>query len=133
MSKIEHDSVNNILRIVPDDKLAQQNTQQPTEQAKAEEKKKLRGFILTYVETQEAMENYQKTGQEDQHRLMPVLSENEQSAVDFVRSKGLFPMRIYTYEYILLQKRLIEQVAQDNNLELIVSDVFDNQHATRQD
>lgn len=136
MSTTQYDPVNNVLKIVRDDKSnppqygVNLSTQNPTTTdgvSPEAKKQKLRGFILSFVETQEAFDQYQKTNQEDQHRLMPVMSENQENAIAFVRSKGFFPIRIYTYEYILLQKRLIEEVAQNNNLEIEVQDIFNQQ------
>lgn len=145
MSKTEYDPKENVLKIVSSGK--DENTENLIEQAKqnipqesslnpslnsekqntnATEERQLRGFVITYGDNQEEVDEYQQ-GKAQKLQLAPVLASNEQEAVNFLRNQGKLPISILSYELLKAQLKLIEEIAEAEKVKLVHLDIFNFQ------
>ena len=88
-----------------------------------EAKRKLRGFIITIANSQEEVEAMQR-GESRQFNMSPVLAENEQAAINAVEGNGQIVLSIANLELLSLQVKLLEDLAVNQNIELIKEDLF---------
>lgn len=85
------------------------------------QKLKQRGFIIQTVDSQEELDKMMAGEQTaNSISISPVLAENEDQAVSFIRSKGKIPLNILSYEMIHFQSKLLTDLAEQSNIELIV-------------
>lgn len=87
--------------------------------------RKLRGFSIMTVANEEELKAYQE-GKNPNVNLSPVLAENEQEALEIVR-KNAIPVNVSNYEFLKLQLKLIEDLANKENIDLITLDLFNVQ------
>lgn len=81
----------------------------------------LRGFIVNITNSEEEAEMIRQNGQSEV-QLMPLLANNEQEAIDFVKSQGKVPLSVTPYEYLKFQVALLEQLSQHEGIMLINED-----------
>jgi hypothetical protein len=106
MSTTTYDPENNVLHINKDD-----------------EKRKLRGFILTIANSQADAEAVMQ-GDHNKMQLAPVMAPNEEEAIKLLGSQGKVVLGIASYEYLLFQKSLIEDLSKHQDIELVSLDLF---------
>lgn len=84
-------------------------------------KLKQRGFIIQTVDSQEEL-NKMMAGEQTGNSISisPVLADNEDQAIEFLRTKGKIPINILSYEMIHFQSKLLNELAEKSNIELIV-------------
>lgn len=144
MSTTEYDSKENVLKIVSSEKkenteqliekakqnspqtLSTQDTSSVGEQSQKTEGRQLRGFVITYGNTQEEVDEYQQ-GRAQKLQLAPVLASNEQEAINFLRNQGKLPITILSYELLKAQLKLIEEIATEEKVKLVHLDIFNFQ------
>lgn len=103
MTQLIHDAENNILHIMK----------------KPQEKLKMRGFIIQVVDNKEEAEQVTQ-GNLQQIKLAPVLAPDEEKALEVISSQGRIAISITTYEYLKLQCELLEDLAKQSNMVLLV-------------
>lgn len=95
---------------------------------KVSEKRELKGYILTVTDDADDIERL-KNGQfplnNDKVKLFPALALNDDDAINAAYSKGFTVIHISPYEYIKFQLELIENVAENSNVKIVVNnDMF---------
>lgn len=109
MSKIiSYDEINNVLHI---------STEKPKEL-----KKSLRGFVISLADNQEEAKLIE-SGDYTALKLAPVLAMEEQEAIDFIEAQGKIPLTVVSYEYLKIQMELLEDLAQKEDITLIVDNI----------
>jgi hypothetical protein len=103
--KFEYDPVSNTL-----------NLGKSEEEVK---RQKARGFIVQLVSNEEELEQLKATGNGQLIKLLPILSNTEQNAAEFAQNNGAIVIGVLNYEMLKLQAELIENLAKQQNIELV--------------
>lgn len=90
--------------------------------------RQLKGFILTVtndVSDIERLKNGMFPIQSDKIKLFPALAGNDEEAIQAARNNGYEVVHIAPYEYLKFQTELIENVAKQANVEILINkDMF---------
>lgn len=98
-----HDQENNVLHIMKN----------------KQEKQKLKGFIIHVVDSHEEAEQI-KVGNFEKLKLAPVLANDENQALELINNQGQIPISVVNYEYLKFQVELLENLAKQTNVDLII-------------
>lgn len=124
MSKTIYDAENNILKIVKEEVNQNSDSLNSTNETQVQnQKRSLRGFIVTVVNNEEELKEIQ-AGNHSKLQLSPVLASNEDEAAQITQDHGKIPLNVANYEFLKIQTTLIEELANKENVELIQLNLF---------